>query len=114
MLVVDNQMNGPEPYVRRENVFEISMLSGKCLHLSYALNKLQAVFLLSWKQTSNSENADMLSDGKRYFCVSIQSAKSTNVSWVPTVCTILERGFNANLQIFKFILELKWEMKALG
>lgn len=47
MLVVDNQMNGPEPYVRRENVFEISMLSGKCLHLSYALNKLQAVFLLS-------------------------------------------------------------------
>lgn len=46
-MVVDNQMNGLESYVKRENVLEISMVSGQCLHLSYALNKLQAVFLLS-------------------------------------------------------------------
>lgn len=46
-MVVDNQMNGLESYVKRENVLEISMVSGKCLHLSYALNKLQPVFLLS-------------------------------------------------------------------
>lgn len=46
-MVVDNQMNGLESYVKRENVLEISMVSGQCLHLSYALNKLQAVLLLS-------------------------------------------------------------------
>lgn len=46
-MVVDNQMNGLESYVKRENVLEISMVSGQCLHLSYALNKLQALFLLS-------------------------------------------------------------------
>ena len=46
MVVVDNQMNGLEPCIRRENVFEISMLSGKCLHLS-PFNKLQTIFLLS-------------------------------------------------------------------
>lgn len=46
-MVVDNQMNGLESYVKRENVLEISMVSGKCVHLSHALNKLQAVFLLS-------------------------------------------------------------------
>lgn len=44
-MVVDNQMNGLESYVKRENVLEISLVSEKCLHLSYALNKLEAVFL---------------------------------------------------------------------
>lgn len=42
-----NQMNGLEPCIRRESLFEISVLSGRCLHLSYSLNKLQAISLLS-------------------------------------------------------------------
>lgn len=42
--VGDNRMNGLEPCIRRENVFEISMLSGKCFPLPSSLNKLQAVF----------------------------------------------------------------------
>lgn len=47
----------------------------KCLHLSYPLNKLQAISPLSQQQTIEpnleSENVDMLSDGESYFCVSL-------------------------------------------
>lgn len=71
-----NQMDAPQPCIRAENVFEISTLSEKCWHLSYSLNKLQAISSpLSQQQTSapnlESENVDMLSDGESYFCVSL-------------------------------------------
>ena len=75
----NNQMNGREPYIRRENVFEISALSGKCLHLSYSLNKLQDISLCSRRQASNSEYADVSSDGESRFCVSVQLARSADV-----------------------------------
>lgn len=79
VVVGDNQMNGLEPCIRRENVFEISTLSGKCLHLSFSLNKLQAISVLSQRQSSNSENVDMLSYGESYFWISVQVTKSTDV-----------------------------------
>lgn len=60
-------------------MFEISALSGKCLHLSYSLSKLQDISLLLQKQASNSENADVLSDGESRFCVSVQRTKSADV-----------------------------------
>ena len=47
-VVGDNRMNGLEPCIRRENVFEISMLSGKCFSLT-SLNKLQAVFFFFYE-----------------------------------------------------------------
>lgn len=71
-----NQMGAPQPCIGAENVFEISTLSDKCLHLSYSLNKLQAISSLSQQQQMSepnleSENVDMLSDGESYFCVSL-------------------------------------------
>lgn len=35
-----NQMQRLEPFIRTENVFEISVVSGKCWHLFYSLKKL--------------------------------------------------------------------------
>lgn len=70
-MVGVNQMDAPQPRIRKENVFEISTLSEKCLHLSYFLNKLQAISPHSQQQTSEpnleSENVEMLSDGESYF-----------------------------------------------
>lgn len=48
----------------------------------------------------------------------MQVTKSVDVYWVPTVWGSgeggLERTWNANLKVFDFILELKWEIRALG
>lgn len=56
-------------------MFEISTLSGKCLHSSYSVNKSRAISPSSQQHTSalylESEDVDMLSDGESYFCLSL-------------------------------------------
>ena len=81
----------------------------------YSVNKLQTVSLLSRRQ-SNSGKADVLSGGENDSCVSVQVSRecSDDVSWVLAVCRGLERAFDAKLPSFNFILESKWDIRALG
>lgn len=106
-------MNGLESCIGRENRWKWEGYQRNiCI---YSVNKLQTVSLLWWRQ-SNSGKADVLSGGENDSCVSVQvsSECSDDVSWVLTVCRGLQRAFDAKLTSFNFILESKWDIRALG